>query len=472
MGTQGVSTQGQAAKQQLTVGHGQGTVEGLRHEFRSVLRLAWPLALANLGWMFMGLVDTMMVGRVSAEAIDAVSLGGILFATVALFGGGIMLGLDAMIPAAFGAGRLEECHRSLFAALQLSLVLAAVLMAVLWYGTPLLGRAGINPAVLPLTLPYVRVLLWSMVPLLVYFSFRGYLQGMSLVRPIMFALLSANVVNAAGDWVLIYGHFHFPALGAVGSAWSTTIARIYMAFVLLTVAVRHDRRNRTGLFSAPVAPDWNRIARLLRLGLPAALQITLEVGVFAAATALIARLDVASLAAHQIAMNAATFTYMVPLGIASAAAVRVGQALGRGDPRAASRSGWAAIALGAGFMSGGAILFLLAPHAIARAFTPDVSVIRIGVSLLFVVALFQLFDGVQTVATGALRGAGDTRTPMMCHLCGYWLLGLPLGYFLGFHERLGAVGLWLGLCAALIVIGCVLLAVWRQKVSAMREEAA
>ncbi|MGO9271275.1 MAG: MATE family efflux transporter, partial [Terriglobia bacterium] len=221
--------------------------------------------------------------------------------------------------------------------------------------------------------------------------------------------------------------------------------------------------SRTPL-AARLMPDLGRIRRLLGLGLPAATQIMVEIAVFAVATALIARLDSISVAAHQIALQMVSLTYMVPLGVGSAAAVRVGQALGRRDPVAAGHSGWTAMVLGGGFMGASALTLLLAPRAIARVFTPDPAIIRAGASLLVVGAFFQLFDGIQVVSTGALRGAGDTRTPMLCHAAMYWLIGLPLGYFLCFREGWGAKGLWTGLCLALILIGSTLLWVWRKKV--------
>ncbi len=203
--------------------------------------------------------------------------------------------------------------------------------------------------------------------------------------------------------------------------------------------------------------------RLLRLGLPAGCQISLEVGVFAAATALAGRLAPVVLAAHQIALNCATVTYMVPLGIGSAAAVRVGQAVGRRDAEGARFAGWTAIFLGGAFMAcmGGA--FFAAPRPILRIFTNDARVVEAGIALLFVAAVFQLFDGVQTVSTGALRGLGDTHTPMLCNLVGYWLIGLPLGYWLCFSKDYGAAGLWMGLCFALVLIAGALLATWRRK---------
>ena len=434
-----------------------------------MLTLAGPLVLAELGWIAMGIVDTMVVGRVpqSAEALGGVSLGSVLFYTVGMFGGGLLLGLDTLVAHSCGAADIDDCHRSLVSGLYLSLALAPVLMAALWLATPWLRSFGINQAVLRQAIPYMHALTWSMLPLLLYFALRRYLQAINQVKPVMITLITANLVNLAGNWVLVFGHLGARAMGAEGAGWATCVSRLYMLLALGAYTWYYESRNRTGLLHTSLRLDFNRIGTLLGLGFPAAMQIGLEISVFAAATALIARLDPTSLAGHQIALIMVSVTYMVPSGISSAAAVRVGQALGRGDPAGAGRSGWTAISLGAGFMGCAAVVFLLFPQYVVRAFTPDAAVIRAGAALLMVGAFFQLFDGFQTVATGALRGAGDTRTPMICHLIGYWIIGLPLGYLLCFSGGWGATGLWIGLCLALILIGTVLLAVWRRKVAAM-----
>jgi len=281
---------------------------------------------------------------------------------------------------------------------------------------------------------------------------------------VAFALISANIINALGNYTLVYGKLGMPAMGAVGSGWSTTISRLYLASVLVGYLLWYDRKHRTELLHTPVDIDLPRIRRLITLGLPAAMQFTLESGVFALATALIARLGAVPLASHQIALNTVAFTYMVPLGIASAAAVRVGQAIGRGDPHGAGDAGGTAIFLGAAFMACASAALLIFPRWIARMYTPDETVIRSTILLLAAGAAFQLFDGIQTVATGALRGAGDTRTPMFCHFTAYWIIGLPLGAWLCFRRGWGAFGLWSGLSLALILIGIVLLFAWRRAV--------
>ncbi|MDP9340051.1 MAG: MATE family efflux transporter [Acidobacteriota bacterium] len=441
----------------------------LRKEFPATSRLALPLVLAELGWMSMAIVDTVMVGHLpdSATAMGAVSLGSNIFIVLALFGGGLLMGLDTLVSQAFGAGRREDCHRSLINSIYLSVALTPILAAPVWSPPRVLARMHIDPAIMALAIPYTKALAVGLFPLLLYFAVRRCLQAMNMVRIVAFALVTANIINAVGNWILIYGHWGAPAMGAVGSGWSTAIARAYMAAILVGYLLWYDYRHRTNLLKTPVDIDLPRIRRLITLGAPAAIQFTLESGVFALVTALIARLGPVPLASHQIALNTVALTYMVPLGVSSAAAVRVGQAIGRKDFVAAADAGNTAIFLGAAFMSCAGAALLIFPRAIARMYTPDENVIRATIYLLAAGAAFQLFDGIQTVATGALRGAGDTRTPMLCHLIAYWIIGLPLGYYLCFHRGWGAFGLWAGLSLALILIGIVLLAVWRRMLRRM-----
>jgi multidrug resistance protein, MATE family len=431
----------------------------LRSELPPMYRLAWPVATAELGWMAMGLVDTMMVGRVSAEAMGAVSIGSSLFFAVAILGLGTLLGLDYLVAHAFGAGRLHDARAALVQGLYLSLGLAVALSALLWALAPRLQALGIRPEVARDAAPYLRALTWSMLPLLLYAALRRYLQALGLVRAIMVALVTANAINAVVNWLLVFGHLGCPALGAEGSGWATTASRVYVFLFLLAYALWHERRSGAGM-RLPWRVDRVRLGTLLRLGLPAALQTGLEVGVFATATVLAGRLPAEQLAAHQVALSAAAFTFMVPLGISSAAAVRVGQAMGRIDPAGAARAGWTALLLGGGFMSGSALTFLTVPAAIIRVFTNEPTVVATAVALLGVAAVFQLFDGLQVVATGALRGSGDTRTPMLANLVGHWLLGLPIGYALCFRMGHGVIGLWIGLCTGLISVAAALIAVW------------
>jgi MATE family multidrug resistance protein len=253
-------------------------------------------------------------------------------------------------------------------------------------------------------------------------------------------------------------------MGLAGSGWSTAVSRVYMAAVLLAALVWHERSCGWLLLRLSWRPDWTRVRRLLSLGLPAASQIGIEGGVFGLVTVFASRLDEVSLAAHAVAVNVVSTTFMVPLGISSAAAVRVGQACGRRDPHGAALSGWTAVLLGASFMGCAGVALALIPRAIVRVYSASDAVIAGGAVLVQIAALFQLFDGFQVVTTGALRGLGDTRSPMLAHFAGYWAIGVPIGYILCFHYRWGAPGIWVGLSTALILIGAALLLVWRSRV--------
>jgi MATE family multidrug resistance protein len=426
-----------------------------------MVRLAVPVILAEIGWTTMGLVDTLMVGPLGPAAIGAVGLGSIVFLAIGIFGMGLLLGLDTLVAQAFGAGRLDQCERwlrqgiylALFSALPLSLLSLGVAASLpLW---------GLDPDVLALASPYLNVVTVSLLPLLLYAAFRRYLQAMNLVRPITFALLSANLVNMAVNWVLIYGKLGFPALGSTGAAWATVLSRVYMAAVLL-LAVREARPGRPAV--APRRAEWSAIRRLLGLGVPAGLQILLEVGVFATATALAGRLAPAALAAHQIALNLWSFVFMVPLGLNAAGAVRVGQAVGRRDRDGAWRAGWTALALGAAFTASSAVAFLAAGRPLIAAFSRDATVLDIGPPLLAIAGVCLMFDGTQGISTGILRGLGDTRTPMIANFAGHWLVGLPLGYAACFWWGWGVQGLWLGLAAGLTGVGVALLVTWNHRV--------
>ena len=436
-----------------------------RQDFRLTLRLALPLIFAEVGWMSMGIVDTVMVGRLpnSAVAIGATGLGQSLYHSVAIFGGGLLLGMDTFVAQAFGREDLDDARHSLMNGLFLAFLLAPLLMLAISLWPALMQRFGVSPELVEPMRPYLRALNWGTLPLLAYFALRRYLQAVNVAHPIMFALISANIVNAFGNWALIYGHLGFHAMGITGSGWSTCWARIYMVLCLvITLLWTESKRLRPGWLGM-VRIDVRRMSALLKLGSPAAAQLLCEIGAFSAATALIARLGPVALAGHEIALNCAALTFMVPLGISSAAAVRVGQQLGRRDPDGARRAGWSAIMIGVGFMACSGSVFVSLPKLIARLFTPNPAVIQVGAQLLLVAAAFQLFDGLQTVATGALRGAGDTRTPMLANFVAYWLMGLPLGYVLCFQLGWGALGIWIGLCGGLMIIGSALLIAWSRK---------
>jgi MATE family multidrug resistance protein len=439
----------------------------MKDQLRPMLALAAPLVIAEIGWVSMGTVDTLMVGRLGANAIAAGGLAGMIFFTIAVFDMGLLLGLDPLVAQAFGARRLDDCHRWLVAGVWTAIGVSLPSVGAVYALRAALVFWGLPADVLALTRLFLGILVWSLPPFLFYVAFRRYLQAMNIVRPVTMTLILANGVNAFVNWILIFGHLGAPALGVRGSAIATVIARTFMAAALLAVILAHEAHMTPRLRDTPFGLDLSRIRSLVRMGLPAAGQMLFEVGVFAMAAALAGRVSADALAANQIALNMASLTFMVPYGIGSAGAVRVGQAIGRRDTPGARAAGWAAIVLGVAFMALASSLFLAFPRALVRAYTADERVIAIGVALLFVAAIFQLFDGLQGVTTGVLRGAGDTRTPMFLNLAGHWIVGLPLGYYLCFRLGRGIVGLWWGLSTGLIICGVALLVTWIRKGSAL-----
>ena len=444
----------------------------LRNELRPMLRIALPLVTAELGWMMMGLVDTVMVGRLpnAAVAMSSVALAQILFNTLAFGFGGVLLGLDSVIAQAHGAGRIDEANRWLWNGLLLAGAMAALLTGIFLLAPRGMLHMRTSPEVISGAIRTLKALTLGIFPLLLYFTLRRYLQAFNHVRIIAATLVTANLINLFFDWLLIYGHhvalplglsFGWSPLGVEGSGLATSFARIYQATFLLVALWVVDRRKNYGLRRLSLRPERLLLARLISLGLPAGATLLVEISIFAIVTFLIGTLGPLPLAGHEIALNVVSFTFMVPLGLSAAASVRVGQAIGRGAKQEARAAGWSAMLLAGSFMLCTSVLYSVFPHAIARIFTPDAAVIAATVPIFAIAAVFQLFDGLQVTAIGALRGAGDTRSGLITHLCSYWLLGLPLGTYLCFTRKMGARGLWIGLCGALIVAGTVLLWRWR-----------
>ena len=438
----------------------------IRREISPMLKLALPLILAEVGWMTMGVIDTVMVGHLPRPAmtISAAALGQVLYNTLAFGIGGVLLGLDTYISQAHGAGEWDDANRWLLHGIVLATALSALLMGAVWLGPFAMERLPVDREVMTQAVGFLRALNWGTLPLFLYMTLRRYLQAFNHVRPIAAALVSANLLNAGLDWLLLYGHrwgrLGIPAYGVVGAAVSTALARLYLAMFVGAAVWWLDRRHSYGLRAAERTFDWSRLWRLVRLGAPVGGQIFVEISIFAGVTALIGIMGPLPLAGHEIALNCVSFTFMVPFAISAAATVRVGQAVGRGSPGDAAAAGWTAIGFGAAFMLAMSVVLVTMPARIAGGFTRDPIVIAAAVPLLLVGAAFQFFDGVQTTATGALRGVGNTHAGLYVQLVGYWVVGLPLGWWLGFGRKMGAVGLWIGLCAGLMIAGVALISVW------------
>jgi MATE family multidrug resistance protein len=444
------------------------TIAQIRSQTRPVLTLALPLILAELGWMFMAFVDTIMVGHLphAAITISSAALAQVIYNTIAFGIGGVLLGLDTYLSQAHGAGEIDNANRWLFHGFLLAAILAAILMGVIALVPYALLRMPIDPVILHQSVSFLKALNAGTPALMLYLTLRRYLQAFNHVRPIAIALVSANLINVLGDWLLLFPHnwafLPLPGYGVTGAAVSTAIARYYLAGVLLAVLWWTNRQHGYGLLTMPRHFELWRFRRLVLLGAPVGCQIFVEISIFATVTALAGTLGPLALAGHEIALNCASIIWMVPFAISAAASVRVGQAIGRRAPAEAGAAGWSAICIGAIFMLIASVALLLFPQAIARAYTADRSVIAAAVPLLLVAAAFQFFDGLQVTAAGALRGLGNTHAGLIVQIVGYWLVGLPVGILLAFHEKMGAVGLWLGLCAGLAVAGPALMVIWHR----------
>jgi MATE family multidrug resistance protein len=458
----------------------------IRTELPPLIHLALPLIAGELGWISMSLVDTIMLGHLpnSALAMSAAALAQVLFNTLCFGVGGVLLGLDTLISQALGAKQQHEANRWLLHGIVMAVALSALLIAIFAVTPVLLLHLPVDRAILAQAVPAMQGLNYGTLPLLLYFTFRRYLQAAHHGRPIAFALISANLVNAAGDWLLIFGHdwghhWHvaahtltIPAFGVTGSSWSTSFARLYLMAVLLFAVWHADRKHHYGLLAglrqrAYLRIEYQHLRRLFLLGAPAGASIFVEIAIFALVTSLIATFGQLPLAGHEVALQCASTTFMVPFAISSATSVRVGHAIGRmrigiGTAANVIAAGWSGVGVGAAFMLCASVVLLTIPARIAHIFTPDPGVIAAAVPLLLIAAGFQFFDGVQITATGALRGAGNTHAPFITQLIAYWFVGMPLGILLGFHEKLGATGLWLGLLIALTCGAFAMCFFWRR----------
>jgi len=421
-----------------------------------MLRLALPVAAVQLGLMGMGVVDTIMVGHVSPVALAAAALGNLYFFIAGIFGQGTLMALDPVISQSVGARDDEAISRALQRGLVLSLALTVVTCATFLPVTWVLTLLGQPAEVIPDAATYVRVAIPGVFPFYAFIVFRQSLQAMSRVAPVLWTVLVANVLNAGLNWVFIYGHLGSPALGVGGSSLATSISRWVMALLLLAISGRelYQRLMPWRPETAAIGP----LIRMLRLGLPIGLQYLLEYGAFAAGALLLGVLGTTSLAAHQIAINLASFTFMVPLGVSTATAVLVGQAIGAGDEARARRSAIAGMFIGTAFMCVSALAFRIFPTALARAYTGDATVIALAATLIPIAGVFQVFDGLQAVAAGVLRGIGDTHAPAIINVVGFWLIGLPVSWVLTFRYGGGAVGFWWGIVVGLAAVALILLA--------------
>jgi MATE family, multidrug efflux pump len=428
-----------------------------------MLRLAVPVVTVQVGMMAMGVVDTIMVGHISAQALAAVALGNLYFFSLAIFAMGTLMVLDPVVAQAVGAQDQPAVARAVQRGCLMAILLAIPTSILLLVAGPLFQLAHQPAEVIPLAAGYSVRTAPGVLPFLLFIVFRQSLQAMGRTAPIVGAIIAANLANGVLNWAFIFGHLGFPAMGVEGSAWATSLSR---GLLILGLWIGAQRELLPML--VPVRPEtWHLepLRRMLRLGAPIGAQQLLEFGAFALVALMMGWIGTREMAGHQIAINLAALTFMVPLGVGDAASVLVGRAVGRGDVLGTRAAARAAFACGVAFMSLTGALFLTAPSALARLYSRDLEVIAVAATLIRIAGVFQIFDGLQVVGAGILRGLGDTRAPMLICLLGYWLLGIPLSAYLAFSVGMGPPGLWWGLVLGLGVVAILLLARVRSRLA-------
>ncbi len=442
----------------------------LVREGRATLALAVPLALAQLAQLAMAFVDVVMIGRLGPASMAGGVVGASTFVALSLICTGTVAAVNPTVAQAVGAGDTIGVGRAARQGLWLATFMGVPLIVLFQFAEPLLLLTGQSPPTAALAAGYLHAIRWGLIPTLWFTAMRGLNEGIANPRPVLFITIGAALFNVGGNYVLMYGKLGFPALGLVGTGVSTALSSALMALAMGAYVHLSAKTAPFQVFRGLRRPDPETLRALFRLGWPIGAAFGLEAGLFATATLVVGQFGESALAAHQIAINAASITFMVPLGVGLAATVRVGQAVGRGDGVGAARAGWAAMGLAVGFMACTGLLFWLRPAWVVWVYTgesglpPEVS--GLAVTLLGVAAAFQLLDGAQVSAAGALRGLKDPGGPMVISGVAYWIVGMGTALPLAFGAGWGPYGVWWGLTTGLGTAAVLLLLRFRNRVRA------
>lgn len=435
-----------------------------------MLALAWPMILTNLAQVAMTATDVAMIGRLGSDSLAAGALGSNLYFAPLILGLGLTYATAPMIAAELGRKKhsVRDVRRTVRQGLWLSVLASIPIWILLWNSKAILLAMGQDPALSEQAAVYVRTLQWAILPFYGYIVLRSFISALERPRWALVIMVASVALNGLLNWILIFGKLGFPAYGIAGSGAATSISTLFMFIGMVVVVAVHPKFRRYALFGRFWRSDWPRFWTLLKLGAPIAGILAFEVTIFNAAAFLMGLIGASALAAHAIALQVASVTFMVPLGIGQAVTVRVGLAYGANNSEGISRAGWVAYAMGVSFMAVMAIVMFAFPHLLIAAFidTSDPKnavVVGLAVTFLAFAALFQIVDGAQAVAAGMLRGLQDTKVPMLYAAIGYWGIGLPLGALLAFRFGFAGSGIWIGLFTGLAVVAVLLLYRWLQR---------
>lgn len=426
-------------------------------ETQKLSTLAIPAIIAQLAQAGLGVIDTIMAGHHSAEALAAIAIGANIFTPVIVFIVGIMLVLNPLVAQLNGEKDYKQLAQVFHNGMFLGLILAAPSALLLQQTEWLLTAIGTDKSLIPLTTGYLDALCWGLPSLYLFFALRFTNEGLFGNKIIMYIALSTLPLNVLANQWFIYGGFGLEPMGAVGVGWATNFVYSYMFITLLIITAKTKNYRHLELFSRWHKPDWQVIKHTLKIGIPMGMSIGLEVALFAAVGLMISTYTIHQIAGHQVALNISTMCYMIPLGLSTAITARVSFHIGSGQPQRAKIAGWSGIGMALVIMSCSVMMLLAFPEGIVSVYSKDTGVMAVAIQLLLFCAMFQLSDGTQVASAGALRGLKDTKVPMYFSALSYWVIGFPLGYYLAEHQQMGIDGYWIALITALTIAATLML---------------
>ncbi len=447
-------------------------VQPVSVHLREILKLALPVMGSNLGHVLMGVCDSVMVGHIDAVSLAAAGLATVAFNVLLLFGIGVSYAITPLVAEASGKNDKDRIVDTLRHGLAVNFINACFLVTVVLLGKDLLYHINQPPEVVTKAIPYLNILMFSLIPVLIYQSFRQFAEGMSNTRIAFVIVLGCNVINIGLNWVLIYGHLGFPAYGLNGAGWATLISRVIMAAGIGFYLYHHPHFRHYRKAYLPGLYSRRMLRKLLNLGIPSGFQFIFEVAAFDFSLVMMGWLGTTELAAHQIVINLATLSYMTTSGLAASATIRVAYYSGRADPQNLNRAVFTTLSMGLVLMLLFATVFIAGREILPTLYVHDMAVTALAMDLLLIAGLFQLSDGAQVICIAALRGLQDVRVPSILIFIAYWVIALPMGYWLTFEMDWGAQGIWVGLLIGLTLTAFAMYYRLRNRIARYSKEAA
>jgi len=425
----------------------------IKKEAGILMKIGLPVVITQLLQMSMSFVDTVMAGHLSAQDLAAVAVGNAILMPVVVLCLGCMMAVTPIVAQNVGGRRIEQIGKNARQVLWLSLILSIPCFFILRNLGFMMTFLGVTEEIIPVATGYLKAISWGIFPAFAYGALRYFNEGLSVTRPAMYIAIIGVLVNIPANYILMFGKLGFPQLGAIGTGYASAIVFTIMCIAMVWFTASFDSFKRFEIFNYFRLPEKKYLSELLKVGVPIGISSAMEVTMFAAVSLLVSTLSTVAIAGHQVAINFASICFMIPFGLSVAISARVGNSVGRGKIEEARFRGYVGVAICILLMCVTATILLVFPEQIARIYTRDTEVISVAVQLLILAAIFQISDGLQVAGFGALRGLKDTKIPMIVNLIAYWMIGIPVAYFLGFNFELGAPGLWMGLIAGLTIAG-------------------